>query len=213
MFLVSSCSCLCSIHWSQVFSWDWRCSWSSANRWCSNYIWVINNFIAYQGATYIRGFTIVLPSQWTVKSTWCNRIWPCHRCLHLHSRYSGHTAHHLILENKEGKHYISTRTAGSVFHHWLSKVTANERRCYACTVFSHWLWLCTAIDRKWALVWWKFTINISSGTYPGRWVWYHVTAWLAGTLPTPSFLATSRHAHRAELAVVLDSSGVKPSEM
>ena len=47
MFLVSSCSCLCPIHWSQMLSWEWRCSWSSADRWCSNYNWMINNFIAY----------------------------------------------------------------------------------------------------------------------------------------------------------------------
>ena len=59
MFLVSSCSCLRSIHWCQVLSWEWRCSWSSADRRCSNYIWVINNFTAYQGATYIKGFTVV----------------------------------------------------------------------------------------------------------------------------------------------------------
>ena len=59
MFLVSSCSCLRSIHWSHVLSWEWRCSWSSADRRCSNYIWVINNFIAYKGAIYIRGFTVV----------------------------------------------------------------------------------------------------------------------------------------------------------
>ena len=59
MFLVSSCSCLRSIHWSHVLSWEWRCSWSSADRRCSNYIWVINKFIAYKGATYIRGFTVV----------------------------------------------------------------------------------------------------------------------------------------------------------
>ena len=44
MFLISFCSCLCTIHWSQVLSRKWRCSWSSANRRCSNYIWVINNF-------------------------------------------------------------------------------------------------------------------------------------------------------------------------
>ena len=37
----------CLIHWSQMWSREWRCSWSSANRWCSNYIWVINKFIAY----------------------------------------------------------------------------------------------------------------------------------------------------------------------
>ena len=43
------------IYWTQVLSWEWRCSRSSADRWCSNYIWVINNFIAYWGASYIRG--------------------------------------------------------------------------------------------------------------------------------------------------------------
>ena len=58
MFLVSSRSCLRSIHWSQVLSWEWRCSWSSADRRCSSYIWVINTFIAYKCATYIRGFTV-----------------------------------------------------------------------------------------------------------------------------------------------------------
>ena len=60
MFLVLSCSCLCPIQWSQMLSWEWRCSWSSADRRCSNYIWAINNFIAYQGAAYIRGFTIYI---------------------------------------------------------------------------------------------------------------------------------------------------------
>ena len=54
MFVVSSWSCLCPIHWSHVISWEWRCSWSSAGRRCSNYIWVINNFIAYWSAPYIR---------------------------------------------------------------------------------------------------------------------------------------------------------------
>ena len=47
MFLVSSCSCLCPIQWSQVLGREWRCSWSSADRRCSNYIWVIENFIGY----------------------------------------------------------------------------------------------------------------------------------------------------------------------
>ena len=27
MFLISSCRCLCAIHWSQVLSREWRCSW------------------------------------------------------------------------------------------------------------------------------------------------------------------------------------------
>ena len=59
MFLVSSCSCLRSIHWSQVLSRERRCNWRSADRRCSNYIWVMNNFIAHSGATYIRGFTVI----------------------------------------------------------------------------------------------------------------------------------------------------------
>ena len=50
--------CLCPIHWSQVLRREWRWSWSNADRRCSNYIWVIDNFIAYYGATYIRGFTV-----------------------------------------------------------------------------------------------------------------------------------------------------------
>ena len=58
MFLISSCSRLCPIHWSQVLSWEWRCSWSSTDRRCSNYIWVINSFNAYSGVPYIRGFTV-----------------------------------------------------------------------------------------------------------------------------------------------------------
>ena len=53
--LILSCGCLCRISWSQMLSREWRCSWSSADRRCSNYIWVIDNFIAYQGASYIRG--------------------------------------------------------------------------------------------------------------------------------------------------------------
>ena len=62
MFPVSSWCCLCPIHWSQVLSWEWRCSWSSADRWCSNYIWVIKIFIA----SYIRDFTV---NNWTCQGT------------------------------------------------------------------------------------------------------------------------------------------------
>ena len=58
MILVSSCSCLCPIYWSQVLSWEWRCSWSSADRRCSNYIRVIINLIAQKGASYIRDLTV-----------------------------------------------------------------------------------------------------------------------------------------------------------
>ena len=60
MFLVSVCSCLCTIYWSQILSGEWRCSWSSADRRCSNYIWVINNLIACQSASYIKDLTVCL---------------------------------------------------------------------------------------------------------------------------------------------------------
>ena len=60
MLLVSSCSCLYPFRWSQVLSWEWRCSWSSADRRCSNYIWVINNLIACLGASYIRDLTVYI---------------------------------------------------------------------------------------------------------------------------------------------------------
>ena len=60
MFLVSSCSCLCPFHWSHMLSREWRCSWNSFVWHCSNSISVINNFIAYQGVAYIRGWTVSL---------------------------------------------------------------------------------------------------------------------------------------------------------
>ena len=69
MFLVGCCSCLCPIRWSQVFSREWRRSWSSADKRCSNYIWMINNFIAYQGANYIRGLTVIVPL-WHQMASW-----------------------------------------------------------------------------------------------------------------------------------------------
>ena len=59
MILVSSCSCLCPIHWSQVLSREWRRSQSSADRRGSNYNWVINSFIVFSCAFYIRGLTVL----------------------------------------------------------------------------------------------------------------------------------------------------------
>ena len=67
MILVSFCSCLCPIHWSQLLSREWRCSWTSADRQCSNYILVINIFVAYQGATYIRGLIVVILTDWPLQ--------------------------------------------------------------------------------------------------------------------------------------------------
>ena len=79
MFLISSCSCPCPIHWSQVFSREWICSWSSADRRCSNYIWVINHLIVYKGVTYIRGLMVIFSRIfimiWPITTrTWCY-IW------------------------------------------------------------------------------------------------------------------------------------------
>ena len=42
--------------------------------------------------------------------------------------------------------------SGPGFYLWLSKVPANERRCYMWNVFSHWLRPCSATDRKQAKV-------------------------------------------------------------
>ena len=70
MFLVSSCSCLCPIHWSHVLSWEWRCSWSSADRRCSNY----SKYIACYGATYIRDFTVV-SWHWSGTGSWNPSSW------------------------------------------------------------------------------------------------------------------------------------------
>ena len=64
MFLVSSCTCLLPIQWNRVFSREWRCSGSSADRRCSNYVWVIDNFIASEGASYIRDLTVCFDDHW-----------------------------------------------------------------------------------------------------------------------------------------------------
>ena len=63
MLLVSSCSCLFLIFWSQVLSRERICRWSSAEMRCSNFLCVINNFVAYWGVTYIKGFTVVFDIQ------------------------------------------------------------------------------------------------------------------------------------------------------
>ena len=60
-----------AVHWRQVLSQVWRCSSSSADRRCSNYIWVLKNCIAYQGVTYIRGFTVILVSYMTSREYCC----------------------------------------------------------------------------------------------------------------------------------------------
>ena len=82
MFSISFCSCLCTIHWSQMF-----CSWSSANRRCSNYIWVMNNSMAHSGVAYIRGLTVsisfhhltmYIPYYMYMISLYCIWLWLYH---------------------------------------------------------------------------------------------------------------------------------------
>ena len=64
-----------------ILSREWRCSWSNADRRCSNYILVINNFIAYLGATYIRGLTVAIRYSWWI--VWSYTGWKSNavRCL------------------------------------------------------------------------------------------------------------------------------------
>ena len=59
MFLASSCSCYCPIHWRQVLSREWRFNWSSTDRWWSHYIWMINSVIGFWCKPFIRGFTVI----------------------------------------------------------------------------------------------------------------------------------------------------------
>ena len=60
MFLISSCSCLCPIHWSQVLSREWRCSW---NRRGSNYICVVGAAPTGAAPTTSEWSTILLPAK------------------------------------------------------------------------------------------------------------------------------------------------------
>ena len=83
MYLVSSCSCLCPIHWSQVLSREWRCSWCSADRRWSNYIWVITNFIAYWGAPYIRGLTVHIVKMSYFQQYVLSLTDITHECMHI----------------------------------------------------------------------------------------------------------------------------------
>ena len=58
----------------------------------------------------------------------------------------------MTLENTSGCPCGAARKlslSGPIFYLWLSKISANERRRYFCSVFSHWLIPCWASDRKW----------------------------------------------------------------
>ena len=107
MFLDSACSCLCTIHWTQVFSREWRCSWNSADRWCSNYSWVINNFIAYWSASYIRDLTVLanaMPLYTHCYSCHCHPPW-------FHSfwpSYSGWNKRRVGMDGKPSINHVNT---------------------------------------------------------------------------------------------------------
>ena len=53
-------SCVYPICYSQVFSWEWKCSWSIADRRWPNYIWMSNKLIAYYSVAYIRDLMVVM---------------------------------------------------------------------------------------------------------------------------------------------------------
>ena len=111
MYLVLSCSCLCTIYWSQVLSREWKCSWSSAERRCSNYIWVVDNSIAYKGSSYMRDFMVfqlawgdkILPESGGSHTMpmWASYGWAmgCLKCYNLYFReiYCFITAAHCII--------------------------------------------------------------------------------------------------------------------
>ena len=120
MFLTSSCSCICPIQWSQVLSREWRCSWSSAGRRCSSYIWVIDNFIAYQGATYIRDLTVLLcsaPSS-SICPTVCRSVLPIHRPTIFHALEQ--SFHYCLRPFRVLRHYYMSIVLCIVDHHKFS---------------------------------------------------------------------------------------------
>ena len=86
IFLVSSCRCLYPIHWSQVWSREWRCSWGSANRRCSHYIWVIKILLPIKGRLilevwrYVFLCTLLLKTDITVDKMFCI-VWCYTRCI------------------------------------------------------------------------------------------------------------------------------------
>ena len=150
MFLVSPCCCLCPIHWSHVWSWEWRCSWSSADRRCSNYIWVINNFIAYYKVRLILEtlrYTDYSATTWAFQITGClfNKIF----------RLTTKETLELLMALCEGPYLIDSPHKGQVWlnalsHSWplvclvAAKVLADSRSGVGVVVadgLSHiWWW-------------------------------------------------------------------------
>ena len=138
MILVLSCGCLRPIHWSHVLSREWRCSWSSADRRCCNYIWVINNFIANQGATYIRGLTVIIASDMMI---------PLHgNAFRITYPFCGESYGHWWIPLTKGQQcwalmlfFMSAWT-----NPWTNSWTLGDLRCYGrnlqnISISTHWL--------------------------------------------------------------------------
>ena len=137
MFFVASSCCLCPIHWSQVLSWEWRCSWSSTDRRRSNYIWVFSNFIAYTGGTYIGGLRVtviqVMTSCCQATNHHLNQYWP-HSTM-LYDITMGHWVNHIdglvqdcsirsalameILQYRSKPSICNCVTGNDVIHRWV----------------------------------------------------------------------------------------------
>ena len=164
MLLVSSCSGLCPIQWSQMLSWEWRCSWSSTDRRCSNYIWVINNFIAYKGATYIRGFTVV-----TLPQSIPKRIDLSHKSQNAPVPYP--TMHHSVTKMYTCVHISVTKwcIVGYLFDAlW-------EMGLYSLSLVSGVWDMASTLASTFVIGWCKVSIDIGCDCPRRNAVWAHVT--------------------------------------
>ena len=121
MFLVSSCSCICPIHWRMVFSWEWRWSWSSASG---------------DAPTTSEWSTILLPTKmWLILEVWQYLInvsyhkiilryqvtsselkWDC--CLEIWCQFNNNVSISEWL--RASKHLIISQTL-SMISSWISK--------------------------------------------------------------------------------------------
>ena len=124
IFLVSPCSCLYPIHWSQAWSREWRCSWSSADRQCSNFIWVINILLPTKVHLILKFLRVNLYDSYEIQNVLLAELY-----------ISG-------LEDSELRDLCNDMVHGSVGHYWdyqfstpsFNKVTATELKIRAVFV-------------------------------------------------------------------------------
>ena len=157
MFLVSSCSCLCSIQWSQVLSREWRCSWSSADRRCSNYIWVIDNLITHQGAAYIRDLTVCL-------------LWFCLAPGHCPNQHWPHSLTYICVTKSQCMWILESKKSLHIYQRWLYKNTVpvecliafDRRRVFVRPSLANMQWF--LVPPEYALP------NVHDGTWDCDWI-------------------------------------------